>query len=167
MGARIGPDPGPPYQASSLGTLGLYVAVFTGIYGFREASERPIVQSGQNRQGVFMPEDAVATMRAELETQKRVLEERLGRIKANVRRGFDADSAEMARELEDREVVDALGNEATIEIARISAALQRIDAGDFGLCLDCGEQIAFDRLAATPYVERCIDCANEAERIQA
>ena len=114
-----------------------------------------------------MPEDSVATMRAELETQKRVLEERLGRIKANVRRGFDADSAEMARELEDREVVDALGNEATAEIARISAALARIDAGEFGICLDCGEPIAAKRLAAAPYVERCIDCANEVERIQA
>ncbi len=114
-----------------------------------------------------MPDDSVATMRAELEAQKRVLEERLGRIKANVRRGFDADSAEMARELEDQEVVDALGNEATAEIARIAAALTRMDTGEFGVCLDCGEPIAAARLAATPYVERCIDCANEAERTQA
>lgn len=113
-----------------------------------------------------MPTDTVAAMRAELEGQKRLLEERLGRIKANVRRGFDADSAEMARELEDREVVDALGNEATAEIARISAALSRIDAGEFGICLDCGDSIPTERLAAAPYVERCIDCANEAERIQ-
>ena len=114
-----------------------------------------------------MPTDTIAEMRAELERQKRLLEERLGRIKANVRRGFDADSAEMARELEDREVVDALGNEATAEIARISAALLRIDAGEFGICLDCGDPIPEERLAATPYVERCIDCATEIERIQA
>lgn len=112
-----------------------------------------------------MPDDALVAIRAELEAQKRLLEERLERIKANVRRGFDADSAEMARELEDREVVDALGNEATAEIARISAALLRIDAGDFGVCLDCGDPIASERLAAAPYVERCIDCANEAERV--
>ena len=115
--------------------------------------------------GAFMPDDTVATLRVELEAQKRVLEERLERIKANVRRGFDADSAEMARELENQEVVDALGNEATAELARISAALLRIDAGDFGVCLDCGDPIASERLAAAPYAERCIDCANEAERV--
>ena len=49
---------------------------------------------------------------------------RLERITANLQRGFNADSKEMAKELEDSEVVDALGNEAREEIAKISAALR-------------------------------------------
>jgi len=112
-----------------------------------------------------MSEPRLDGIREELETQKRLLEERLVRIKANVRRGFNADSAEMAKELEDRDVVDALGNEATEELHRIAAALERMTSGEFGRCLDCGDSIPEARLSAAPLAERCIDCANEAERI--
>ena len=112
-----------------------------------------------------MSEPRLDGIREELETQKKLLEERLERIKANVRRGFDADSAEMAKELEDRDVVDALGNDATEDLARIAAALERIASGEFGRCLDCGDNIPEARLTAAPLAERCIDCANEVERI--
>jgi RNA polymerase-binding protein DksA len=73
----------------------------------------------------------------------------------------------MAKELEDQEVVDALGNDTRADLRAISAALQRIDAGDYGLCLECGDPIAVDRLRATPVAEHCIDCANELERLHA
>lgn len=102
-----------------------------------------------------------------LEDQKALLEDRLSRIKANVRRGYNADSGEMAKEMEDQEVVDALGNEATAELRQISQALQRIDSGDYGMCVDCGEPISPDRLEANPMAELCIDCATEAERTHA
>lgn len=111
-----------------------------------------------------MQEPDVTAVRKTLEDEKARLEDRLSRIKANVRRGYDADSGEMAKELEDQEVVDALGNEATAEIRQISDALQRIDAGDYGKCLDCGDPISLERLEANPVAELCIDCANEAER---
>lgn len=50
-------------------------------------------------------------------------------------------------------------NRAT-ELARIEAALRRIEEApdDFGLCLECEEEIAERRLAAMPYVELCVDC---------
>ncbi len=108
----------------------------------------------------------IAEIQSHLEIQKSLLEERLGRIKENVRRGFNADSGEMAKELEDQEVVDALGNEAQGKLQQISAALQRIADGDYGKCLECGEDIADERLLASPVARYCIDCANELERIQ-
>jgi RNA polymerase-binding transcription factor DksA len=108
----------------------------------------------------------IATLQSALQAQKSLLEERLGRIKNNVRRGFDADSGEMAKELEDREVVDALGNEALVELREISGALQRIANGDYGLCCECGEEIPQKRLRIAPMVKYCIDCAVEIERIQ-
>jgi DnaK suppressor protein len=40
----------------------------------------------------------------------------------------------------------------------ITAALQRIEAGDFGYCIICGEDIAPQRLAFDPAVACCIDC---------
>jgi RNA polymerase-binding protein DksA len=98
-------------------------------------------------------------LRRRLERKKAELVARLERITANLRRGFEADSKEMAKQLEDSEVVDALGNEAREEIAKISAALQRMDAGDYGLCVECGDEIAVGRLEAYPYADECIDCA--------
>lgn len=91
--------------------------------------------------------------------KKAELDARLDRITANVRRGFDADSRERAQEFEDREVVDALGNEAREELAKITAALQRIEKGDYGLCVECGASVGQRRLGAYPYALECIDCA--------
>ena len=45
------------------------------------------------------------------------------------------------------------------EARRIDAALARIDAGDFGYCDACGEDIAVKRLEIDPTVLPCIDCA--------
>ena len=41
----------------------------------------------------------------------------------------------------------------------IEAALRRLDAGDYGYCTDCGEQIPAKRLAIDPTIARCVDCA--------
>jgi RNA polymerase-binding transcription factor len=98
-------------------------------------------------------------LRQRLEQKKAELSVRLERITANLRRGYEADSKERAKQLEDREVVDALGNEARQEIAKISSALRRMDSGDFGVCAECGSQIDLNRLQAYPYANTCIDCA--------
>ena len=45
------------------------------------------------------------------------------------------------------------------ELARIAAALQRLDDGRFGACLDCGEEIAEKRLRFDPSIATCIRCA--------
>ena len=46
-----------------------------------------------------------------------------------------------------------------IEIARIERALQRIDAGTYGRCQTCGEDIAPGRLEALPDTPTCVGCA--------
>jgi len=99
-------------------------------------------------------------LRVQLETKKAELMSRLDRITANLRRGYEADSKERAKQLEDSEVVDALGNEARDEISKITAALQRIETGEFGTCAECGATINPNRLAAYPYAEECIECAS-------
>jgi RNA polymerase-binding protein DksA len=106
-------------------------------------------------------------IRAELNAKKQELSQRLERITANVQRGFDADSKEMAKELEDSEVVDALGNEARTEIAKISSALVRLDNGRYGTCKECSEPIEADRIKAYPYADECIDCARFDEHRRA
>lgn len=103
-------------------------------------------------------------LHTQLVAKKAELTARLERITANLRRGYDADSKERAKEMEDSEVVDALGNEAREEIAKISAALRRFEEGSFGLCIGCGGKISSQRIAAYPYADECIDCAQDDER---
>lgn|ERR1035438_8831786 len=45
---------------------------------------------------------------------------------------------------------------------QVSEALERIDNGSYGLCLQCGHPIAAKRLAALPWVELCITCQEES-----
>ena len=47
-------------------------------------------------------------------------------------------------------------------IKRIDAALQRIDDGDYGICTECGEEIAVRRLEIDPAVPQCVGCAGRA-----
>jgi DnaK suppressor protein len=44
-------------------------------------------------------------------------------------------------------------------IKMIDAALKRIDDGDYGYCVECGEEIAEGRLEADPAAPRCVACA--------
>jgi DnaK suppressor protein len=104
--------------------------------------------------------------RERLEQKKAELEVRLGRITANVRQSLETDSKERAKQLEDSEVVDALGNEARDELKKVSIALERMDKGEYGLCSDCGIRIAADRIRAYPYANECIDCANMDEKMR-
>lgn len=112
-----------------------------------------------------MQAESYNTIREELEKKKAELTVRLERITENLRRGYHPDSKERAKELEDSEVVDALGNEARAEIRNISAALQRIDAGEYGICVECGTEIDKGRMRVHPYAKLCIECARlEEER---
>lgn len=45
------------------------------------------------------------------------------------------------------------------ELARIEAALRRLDEGDYGYCVACGEEIAERRLEVDPMATTCIACA--------
>jgi DnaK suppressor protein len=47
---------------------------------------------------------------------------------------------------------------------RIDVALNQIDAGDYGRCLDCDDPIASARLEIDPIAQYCIDCASKRER---
>ena len=106
-------------------------------------------------------------LRSELLLKKEELTARLKRITANLRRGYDANSKERAKQLEDSEVVDALGNQARGELKKISATLARIKTGEFGICIDCGKPIDEGRIKVYPHALECIGCATMNEHRQA
>jgi DnaK suppressor protein len=45
-------------------------------------------------------------------------------------------------------------------IADIERALAKIDAGSYGICDGCGNEIGVDRLEALPAATRCVVCAS-------
>ena len=48
----------------------------------------------------------------------------------------------------------------TIDLKRIDAALTRLDEGEYGYCVACGEGIAIKRLKLDPATPRCASCAS-------
>jgi RNA polymerase-binding protein DksA len=110
--------------------------------------------------------DQYAQIQAQLVAKQMELAHRLERLKKNLTGGRSADSQEQAQELENAEVVDALGNEARNEISRIAKALDQIKNRTYGVCLDCGETIPMARLEAYPFADRCIRCATAFEAAQ-
>ena len=50
------------------------------------------------------------------------------------------------------------------ELANLERALQRMNDGEYGFCMDCDKPIAFARLEAYPTAVRCINCQSEHEK---
>jgi len=49
-------------------------------------------------------------------------------------------------------------------LVKIQEALERLDAGTYGICEDCGDNIAEKRLDARPVTELCFDCKVREEQ---
>lgn len=88
------------------------------------------------------------------------LQKRIDSIHQDFADGRNADWAEQARERENDEVLNALESEAKVEIQLLSNAIMRINSGSYGICDQCGENIAPQRLAVQPSAIKCISCAD-------
>jgi RNA polymerase-binding transcription factor len=58
----------------------------------------------------------------------------------------------------------ALRERSRAELAKVEAALQKVDDGTYGACASCGQPIAPERLEAIPWTPICIDCARKGVR---
>ena len=104
---------------------------------------------------------------------KKVKAELLARRNALVELAEDAEAAQKSVELDQTRVgrlsrMDALQGQAMAqetarrrdnEVARIDAALKRVEQDEYGYCLSCGEKIAAKRLALDPMAALCVTCA--------
>jgi DnaK suppressor protein len=68
----------------------------------------------------------------------------------------------LASESLDKEVL--LDNKEEAIRRLVMEALQRIDKGVYGQCLECGGKIARARLEAVPYAPYCIECERVREK---
>jgi DnaK suppressor protein len=62
--------------------------------------------------------------------------------------------------------IQRIGSREKGLLKKISIALQKIESGEYGICKNCGEDIAINRLEARPVAEYCIDCKTEQENIE-
>lgn len=63
----------------------------------------------------------------------------------------------------DREVDLALTDRERLELAQVTEALKRLDSEDYGICVDCGSDIAYERLQVRPQALRCVPCEGRHE----
>jgi DnaK suppressor protein len=61
--------------------------------------------------------------------------------------------------LQSQAMAAAVERRREAELARIGAALERIEQGEYGECMSCGEAIALKRLELDPATPVCIRCA--------
>ena len=71
-----------------------------------------------------------------------------------------SDNAQLRTE---RETNFAMSEHETAELAEIDRALEHMDKGDYGTCIDCAITIPPARLLATPTALRCIACQSAFE----
>jgi DnaK suppressor protein len=76
----------------------------------------------------------------------------------------DQHMADTGTETVDREIDYTLEESDGRLLAAIDDALGRIEAGTYGICVNCGAQIAPERLEAMPWATLCIDCKRKEER---
>ena len=63
----------------------------------------------------------------------------------------------------ERELEFALDARESTELNQVQAAIDRVEAGTYGVCIDCGTDIAAARLQATPEAARCLACQEMTE----
>ena len=91
--------------------------------------------------------------------ERGALEVREGRTDPEYEEGAQADHVEYT--------LNRLSDAQQRELGQIDAALERIDAGTYGQCTECGGEIPIERLEALPYALLDAECAarREEERV--
>jgi RNA polymerase-binding transcription factor DksA len=75
-----------------------------------------------------------------------------------------ADEVDEIQANERREIGFATRGLLVERVNRLAAALDRLNDGDYGTCVECGEAIAPARLRVMPEVATCVRCQDRLER---
>jgi DnaK suppressor protein len=107
---------------------------------------------------------------------KQMLEDRRREIQDKLRSLRETLPAEVAevRDAEEQSVDDfvqevdfALMEMKSQTLSKIDEAIQRLDDGSYGVCAECGGEIAEARLAALPFAALCRSCQEQQEEKEA
>jgi DnaK suppressor protein len=74
------------------------------------------------------------------------------------------DLADKASSAYTKEFLYSLSNTDREILQKVDEALQRVDHGGFGQCVECGDEINRKRLEAVPWASHCIVCQEKFEK---
>jgi DnaK suppressor protein len=110
----------------------------------------------------------------ELEKYRRLLEEKKTSLSAELAKARDAEeetTEESTQDIADkavssytREFLYSLSDGDRTTLLHIDEALDRIDEGTYGMCVNCSTPMLEKRLMAVPWTPFCIDCQELAEK---
>ena len=63
--------------------------------------------------------------------------------------------------LQGQQMAQETARRRQVQLQKINGALRRMDSGEYGYCLICGEEINLARLDFDPASTRCIGCMEE------
>jgi len=104
--------------------------------------------------------ETLASMRAQM--LKNVQQELQEGRDQNKDEGMD--TYDLASDARDREISHILTDRDRGKLEAIDEALSRVDDNSYGLCEDCGAEIAEGRLQALPFTRLCVTCQSDRER---
>lgn len=92
-------------------------------------------------------------------------EDRKQAVEAGSLARSDVHPADAATDLESREEGEALVLGARAQLLEVEAALERLERGDYGRCVDCGAPLPAERLEVRPEAARCVADQNRLEAV--
>ena len=63
--------------------------------------------------------------------------------------------------IQEQQVNEHALHEAEIKVNKLKYALQKVDKEDYGICVECEEEIFFERLMLVPESSHCVSCKEE------
>ena len=85
-------------------------------------------------------------------------------MKGLVKTVDSGDEADVASDVIDRALLNALGAQDANRLQQIENALDRIKQGKYGRCVKCGKEIPAERLEVLPFALMCVNCASAEEK---
>jgi len=116
-------------------------------------------------------DDARTRLDQDLKTAVSRLRQLGGAVAVEERPGTIEDTCPFADEVdgiqasESREIGFATRELVLERVNRLSAALDRMNEGEYGICVECDEPISPARLQAMPEVQTCVRCQDRLERL--
>ena len=71
--------------------------------------------------------------------------------------------ADAATEFVDRQTEYAEENLNMEQLREVNEALERMEDGSYGICVDTGEEISYERLKAKPYAKRTVEAEEKLQ----
>ena len=110
-----------------------------------------------------MKKTEIKRFRKRLEDRKAEIEALVG-ASAESRAAVELDQTRQGRlsrmdALQGQAMAQATNERRKLELKKIEAALKRVEAGDYGYCVSCGEEVEAKRLDFDPATPLCLDCA--------